>query len=117
MSRYSLDVLEGPGEVKHDSGVRSSDQLGERGSGQLALSVVFVLIALASLFVGLVGFIAWGLSGFGVDAATLLCGAVVLLGLGVEGARRTLRGDRPWGLLMVAALVFVVLGLVDASWH
>jgi hypothetical protein len=99
--------------MEHDPWVRSPEQLQGRPAGQLALTALFGLIAVSCLLVGDIGLAAWGLLGFGVDAVTWLCGACALLGLGVAGARRTLRGGRPWRLAAASVLVVVLLFLVS----
>jgi hypothetical protein len=99
--------------MEHDSPVRSSAPLQERRAGQVALTALFCLIAVSCLLVGDVALAAWGLLGFGVDAVAWLCGAVALLGLGVVGARRTIRGGRPWRLLAASAAVVVVIFMVS----
>jgi hypothetical protein len=99
--------------MDNDSSVRSPERLKERRAGQLALTVLFGLIAVSCLLVGDVALAAWGLLGFGVDAVVWLCGALALLGLGVVGARRTMRGDRPWRLLAASVVVVVTLFLVS----
>ena len=77
------------------------------------LTGLFVLAIVGSVPIALLGVVAWGLLGFGLEAVMQFCAAALMIGLGVEGARRTFRGERPW--TFIQGIVLVVLVSVYAA--
>ena len=109
--------LDGAAPVVHHSLVSSGEGVDDHRSAQRAPTALFVAVAVMCVPAVVFGVAAWGLLGFGVEAASLFVGAALFLGLGVVGARRAVRGERPWSLLLVAAAVGAVLVIVHIARH